>query len=148
MYYGRAGYCILPYESSDEGSLSGFMRLIRKYELCPNMICSVSGEHSVTRFVLLGRSQYPSAFSVKCKRRYLKISIDSTNSGTVAALTGAAEVLGYTLCKTESIPVSWDDGRYAMSLTFDVTGKDVAPFLLYLELEIPECAERSVYSEV
>ena len=148
VYYGRAGYCILPYESSDEGTLTGFMRLIRKYELCPNLICSVTGESNVTRFVLLGRSQYPSVYSVKSKRRYLKLSIDSSSSGTVAELTGAAAQLGYTLCKTESVPVSWDDGRYAISLTFDVTGSDVTPFLLYLELEIPECAEISAYSEV
>ena len=148
VYYGRTGYCILPYETSDEGTLSGFTRLIRKYELCPNMICSVPTEQGVTRFVLLGRGQYASAYSVRCKRRYLRTTVFAAEQTAFSRLCGVAGELKAVIRKTESVPVSWNDGRYAITVTFELPDSAISPFLLYLALEMPECDGTAVYAEI
>jgi len=148
VYYGRTGYCILPYETSEEGTLSGFTRLIRKYELCPNMVCSVPTEQGVTRFVLLGRGQYASAYSVRCKRRYLRTTVFAAEQAAFSRLCGVAGELKAVIRKTESIPVAWNDGRYAITVTFELPDSAISPFLLYLALEMPECDGTAVYAEI
>ena len=146
VYYGRVGYCILPYESSEEGTLSGFMRLIAKHELCPVRTCSVRTDHGVTRFALLGRAQYGSALSGK-GRRILKLTVDRPEPYTFLRLLSASGELGLTLRKTESAPVAWSEG-YATTLTLEIGERDVKAFLLYLALEVPECAYKAVYTEL
>ena len=145
VYNGRVGYCILPYESSDEGSLSGFVKLIAKYELSPVRVCSLATEHGSTRFVLLGRSQYLSALGGG--KRLLKITVDRPEADTVLRICSAAEELCVPLRKTESTPVSLGEG-YAAAMTFEFTGKDASPFLLYLALEVPECSEKAIFEEL
>ncbi len=54
VYYDETDYCILPFESSDEGLLLSFRRLMLKYELRVAAVVSVpSGEDSYTSFALL-----------------------------------------------------------------------------------------------
>lgn len=146
VYYGRVRYCILPYESSDEGTLSGFMKMIRKYELYTECVCSVRGERSSTRFVLLSR-QGGEMLTAKGTKRYLKVTVDSPDADTYGRLSVAASAMRLRQIKSESMPVSWDDGRYGCVLTYELCGS-AAPFLLYLSLFVPECSDRSVYIEV
>ena len=147
VYYGRVRYCILPYETSDEGTLSGFMKMIRKYELYPKCICSVRGERSSTKFVLLSR-QPSDVIAVKGAKRYLRVTVDSPDHRTFVRLCVASDALGLRLVKNESVPVSWDEGRYGNVFTFEVCEAKTEPFLLYLALCVPECSERSLYIEI
>ena len=149
VYYGRVRYCILPYETSDEGTLSGFMKMIRKYELYPKCTCSVRSERAVTKFVLLGRSACE-LLRPKSAKKYLKITVDSPDFYTFTRLCAASAALKLRLVKSESIPVSWDDGRYGSSLTFDITDAPdlAASFLLYLSREVPDCSDKAIYVEI
>lgn len=147
VYYGRAGYCILPYETSEDGTLSGFGKLIRKYELYPLMACSVPSENGVTKLALLGKNPYSGRLRAAKGRRMLKLTFDSFSEGDPVGLLSAAKELGHRLLKTESAPVSWDSGRYALSFTFEITG-DATAFLLYIALEQPECTYKAIYTEV
>lgn len=146
VYYGRVRYCILPYESSDEGTLSGFMKMIRKYELYTECVCSVRGERSSTRFVLLSR-QGGEMLTAKGSKRYLKVTVDSPDADTYVKLSVAASAMRLRQIKSESMPVSWDDGRYGCVLTYELCGS-ASPFLLFLTLFAPECSDRSVYIEI
>ena len=146
VYYGRVDYCILPYETSDEGILSGFMKLIRKFELVPSCICSVKGDKNVTKLALLGRG-YSSDFSFT-KKKYLKTTVDSVDRFSLLRLFSVAESMNLTPCKSESVPVSWNEGRYGISVTFDTNSENVVPFLLYLSLEMPECSDKILYGEL
>lgn len=147
VYYGRVRYCILPYETSEDGTLSGFMKMMRKYELYPKCICSVRGERTSTKFVLLSR-QPSEVIEVNGAKRYLRVTVDSPNPRTFVGMCVASEALGLKLVKNESVPVSWDEGRYGSVFTFDVSEAETEPFLLYLMLSVPECSERSVYVEI
>lgn len=146
VYYGRVEYCILPYETSDEGILSGFMKLIRKYELVPICICSVDGDKNVTKLALLGRS-YSSEFSFT-EKKYLKITVDSIDRFSFLRLFSVAESMNLMPCKSESVPVSWNEGRFGISVTFDANAENVVPFLLYVALEMPECSDKILYGEL
>ena len=155
VYYGRAGYCILPYESSEEGVLSGFRNLISKYELRPVLTCSVMTDASVqssTRFALLSKSAVRlnarELFSGKSLNEYLKITIGGAQEGIVEKVLAAASFNGISCTKTESVPLPWDDGRYSSAITFSLDKGDPVPFLLYLWLEVPESEIEGIYTDV
>lgn len=144
VYYGRVAYCILPYETSEEGVLSGFMKLIRKYELYPHFVCVCDGEKSATRLALLGRS--PCASEVDgSKNAHLKLTFYRPESDTLSKVSAAGCELSLSLIKSDSFPVSFEDGRYGLDITFTGRVDDVLPFLLYLELAAPECSDKAIF---
>lgn len=155
VYYGRAGYCILPYETSDDGSLSGFLKLIHKYELAPIMTVGIVTDPDpevgkMTFFALLAKNVKRISGELALKgiksTEYLKINIDDSKGNTVAEVSMAALACGLLHVKTESLPILWDRGRYMLSLTFKVNGADILPFLTWLKLSMPECSPESLYS--
>ncbi len=155
VYYGRAGYCILPYESSEEGVLSGFRRLISKYELKPVLTCSVvtdAAMQSTTRFALLAKNAMKmntdGLFHGKALHEYLKITVGGPQEKASLKVLGAASLCGLKCTKTESFPLPWDEGSYSSSLTFSLSGGNPVPFLLYLSLEVPESEIEGVYTDV
>ncbi len=156
VYYGRTGYCILPYETSAEGSLSGFRKLIRKYELEPVLTCSVQsgnasqGVQSVTKFVLLSRGCVPQ-LKIPQKtdsQKYIRITLDNPESAVQTEVYLCAMLTGMEFAKIESVPVSWDGDRYSAVMNFRVTEADPCPFLLYLRMEVQECSEICIYSDI
>ena len=155
VYYGRAGYCILPYESSEDGVLPGFRRLISKYELRPLLTCPITTDTSVqstTRFVLLSKNaariDTDKLFYGKNLSEYLKITIGGPQENAFDKVLGAASICGLKCTKTESIPLPWDEGRYSSSLTFSLGTGDPVPFLLYLRLEVPESEIEGIYTDI
>ena len=155
VYHGRAGYCILPYESSEDGTLYGFLKLIDKYELAPVMTVGVSTDtdsdiQKTTSFVLLAKNVkrvYPELKAKGIKsEEYLKISVDAQNANGALDVMNAARYCGLSYVKTESIPVMWDSGRYIFSLTFKVDNADILPFLLWLKLSMPEATPHAVFA--
>ena len=156
VYYGRTGYCILPYETSAEGSLSGFRKLIRKYELAPVLTCSVQsgnasqGVQSITKFVLLSRGCIPQLKipSQTDSQKNIRVTLDNPESAVQTKVYLCAMLTGMEFAKTESVPVSWDGDRYSTVMNFRVTEADPCPFLLYLRMEVQECSEICIYSDV
>ena len=155
VYYGRAGYCILPYESSEEGVLSGFRRLISKYELSPVLTCSVVTDTAVqgtTRFALFTKNvmrlDVKKLYAGKTVNEYLKITVGGPQERVLERVLFAASLSGLSCVKTESIPLPWDESSYSSDITFLIDGADAVPFLLYLSLEIPECEIGGVYTDI
>ncbi len=163
VYYGRAGYCILPYETSDDGSLMSFLKLIHKYELAPIMTAEVpmtdpvvtdtdpdNDIGKVTVFALLAKNVKRVSGELARKEikstEFLKINIDDPKGDTAAEAIFAALACGLMHVKTESLPILWDRGRYMLSLTFKVDGADILPFLVWLRLSLPESSPESLYS--
>lgn len=146
VYYGRVPYCILPYENSEEGALSGFMRLINKYELYPHYVCSCASEGTVTRFALLGRA--PCIIADKKREMRVRVSFHGLECGALSGVSHAASALGLSLIKTESVPLRWDEGRYGVSITFSANSENALPYLLYLAIEISECSDKAIYYKI
>ncbi len=149
VYNNRAGFCILPYETSDEGALSGFRQLIIKYELVQVMSCSVSLESAggtrITRFALLSKGFCPFILPNSAPK-FLKVILDNPSNALLSDIYDASELNGLKHVKTESIPVAWDSERYSCAITFSLGLLDPVPFLLYLALEVPEAAADSLYA--
>ncbi len=146
VYYGRVPYCILPYENSEEGVLSGFMRLIHKYELYPHYVCSCKGENGTTGMALLGRS--PCIKIESGLQMRVRVSFYSLDGSTLANVLEVAGAMNLQLIKTDSVPVSWDEGRYGAAVILSADRESVIPFLIYLALEVPECSDKAVYYKI
>ena len=149
VYYGRCGYCILPYENNDEGVLSGFKKLIIKYELTPVMMCQVvSGidETNVTRFVLLSKTPHKILKDEdKDAHLMLRITVDNPEANEMANITTIANIFGLVYNKTENYPSALYDGQYSETLVFEIANGDIIPFLLYLNLEVPSGTIDGIY---
>lgn len=146
VYYGRVPYCILPYENSEEGVLSGFMRLMHKYELYPHYVCSCRGENGTTGMALLGR--FPCTKEENGLQMRVKVSFYSLDGAMLADVLAVAGAMNLQLIKTDSVPVSWDEGRYGGVVTLSADKESVIPFLIYLALEVPECSDKLVYYQL
>ena len=156
VYYSRAGYCILPYETSDEGVLSSFRQLISKYELVSILTFPVQTDNGlggrITRFALLSKGFHTieglSDSSKTVGGRYLKITVDTPTGEAISDIMSAAHCNGLTHFKTESIPIAWDEEHYSCAITFSFGDADPLPFLLYLALEFPESSPESIYTSL
>ena len=146
VYYGRAPYCILPYENSEEGTLSGFARLMKKYELCPHYVCSCRTENGTAGMVLLGRA--PCTDVKNGLEMRLRLSFYNLNGELISKVIAVAGELGLSLFKTESLPLQWDEGRYGSSVTFCATMENIIPFLIYLALDVPACSDKAIYYRI
>lgn len=154
VYYGRCRYCILPVETSDEGSLSGFRRLVAKYELCPVLSCSIATANGTqtTRFSLFsknveriprigkgGRSRGREIFSFR-----LDAPTDESLNKTMKAL----HMYGLRVLTVNSTPVAWDEGRYSFEFSAECDNGELDSMLLFLTLEIPEYTPIGLYLQL
>ncbi|MBQ9117422.1 MAG: hypothetical protein IJY04_10395 [Clostridia bacterium] len=154
VYYGRCRYCILPIETSDEGGLSGFRRLVSKYELCPILSCSVSsgGGSQTTRSALFSKNIERLSVSgnplVKTEREVFSFRLNAPEETSLMKTIKAMHIYGLRLLKVDSTPVSWDEGRYSFEFYAECDGGNISAMLLYLELEIPEYTPIGYYSQI
>ncbi len=149
VYYSRAPYCILPVENSEEGRLSGFGRLIRKYELKIILTCNVeSANGKTTRFALLKRE----LAVVKCSSNiiegeYLEIGFNFGESQRLHEVLQAANFFGYRLNKVDSLPIYYSEKEYYFDVVFKGKG-ELERFLFWLELEVPRYEIIGVYTHI
>lgn len=149
IYYSRSPYCILPIENSEEGRLSGFGNLIRKYELKIVATCSVeSAGGKTTRFALLKRSLE----RIKCPERladgeYLEIGFNFGEEQRLADVLYAAEFFGYRLNKIDSTPMYYSEKEYYYDTVFKGSG-ELNKFLFWLELEVPRYEVIGIYTHL
>ena len=146
VFYGRAGYCILPVESLPEGRLSSFMRMIARYELKIVMICTVpAGDNGdITRFALLKKNlECLQPVRSHMARNFLEFSVTLPDGPD--GILAAARCAGLTLYKIDTISVTYTDSEYAYHMLFDVTGKSINPFLLYLCMTAPRFTPVGLY---
>lgn len=141
VYNGITEYCILPTYNDVEGKLRGFYSLINKYEL---KICSIceqisnnNGTPSVTQYALLKKGLE----SVTNKER-LEVVLSSESVFDVAEAIGFAEIFGIETLRIDS---SFDGTFY---LVFDIKGKEILPFLLYLAASFTSFIPIGLYSSV
>ena len=148
VYYGRLPFCILPYENSTEGTLSGFGALMRKYELYKQCVYSCKSENGITKLALMSRA--PCVLkSYEGKRMFLRVTFyTSEQKHALLEISAAAAALSLTLIKTESVPLSFDSERYSEEITFSGEKSQIVPFLIYLALEQTDCSDKEVFFEV
>lgn len=138
---GKCEFCILPLESSADGKLVGFSRLIAEQGLFITAVCDVENralaESNVTRFGLL--SQRPetevAAWMTAPRRTYLEL-LCTPSSLSITELMIAADFCGMTLRRMDTIPLM--DGACPLCGVWDASGADdvgYRAFLGYVSLE-------------
>ena len=153
VYYGRCRYCILPVETSDEGALSGFRRLIAKYELCPVLSCSVSTANGTqtTRFSLFAKNMERITERKKgdgfMGQEVFSFRLDAPTEASINKTVKALNMYGLRILTVNSAPVAWDEGRYSFEFSAECDG-ELDAMLLYLTLEIPEYTPIGLYLKV
>lgn len=150
VYYGRAGCCILPIESTADGRLASFRSLIRKYELKTVFTCSVeTGDGVYTKFALLKKYMT----RLKCPEKLKGDSFfefDVTLDG-ISALSGvleAAQLNDLGLARVDSLPSSYARSGYSYEMTFRTDGGFLDGFLCYLFMEDPGFTPIGIYTEI
>lgn len=160
VWGGLCEYCILPLESTTEGKLLGFSRLIIKYRLQIIAVCDVTdaGEETM-RFALLRTAgedwsaEYSPLSSEKNPVTYLEV-LHAASLPNYSEITAAAEFFGLLPLRIDTLPLkdiytlrseyAWqttlptETPPPLMTTVWQVSGKDIAAFLCYLALEASE----------
>ena len=138
VYSSYADFCILPVENSRDGLLSGFRRMIDRYELYVCGLCRIEeNEDDSVKAALLCREPlfFPRENDGRTKR-LCSLSVTLNAETPLAKLLFAAETLGAAPVHIDSVP---DESHYAdpgrsFLLTFEA-GSGILPLLNLIELE-------------
>lgn len=147
VYLGNCEYAILPLENSAEGPLTGFARLIDRYELKIAATCDIPTTDTtrITRFALLRRTLSPPE-SFDRKELFFEFTAPLSQEPSIAAILSAAEFCGLSLCRFDSRLRQVGDESYPIVHTvLQKAGGDLASFLLYLAMEAPHCEHVGIY---
>ncbi len=139
--YDKTEFCILPVESSSDGSLAWLRRLIIKYGLKISMITRVEEPlgGGVTVFALLKKSiTVPDTDG----RKYIEIRISKLHS--LGTLLSASEALGIIAVSVSSVSGSQD----THDIVFSVSEEGICGFLTYLFLEYKDFVTTGFFGEV
>lgn len=149
VYNGLSEFCILPLESSAEGQLNSFSRLIDRFALKTVATCDIPATDGVrsTRFALLRRDTLPLDPPKPTGERFFECSSPLTATPTPTDLLCAADLCGLKLYRIDSrTPTDTDDGRERrVHLVFSVGDGNLPAFLLYLSMEAPQSEICGIY---
>lgn len=149
VYYSRAPYCILPLENYEDGRLTGFVNMIRKYELKIVLTCNVENANGkITKFALLKREltviECPKSFK---EEEYLEIGFNFGQDVGLYEILEAAKYFGYKLNKVDSLPIYYSEKEYYFDVVFSGKG-DIKRLIYWLELEMPRYEILGIYTHI
>ncbi len=148
VYNGICDYCILPVESSFEGHLGSFARLIHRYELRIVATCDITGNdpERSTRYALLGKEIAP-LLGKEVAADYLEFSLPLSASPSPASILAAAKNAGLSLTRINSLP-GQEANEILVHLLFQLQKADLYPFLLFLFMQAPHFTPIGIYHHI
>lgn len=147
VYNQNCEYGILPLENSTEGPLTGFARLIARYELKIAATCDVptADDSRVTRFALLRRNPIPWK-SATDKNVFFAFSLLEGEPDS-ADILYAARCCGLTLHRMGAHAIGKNDD-IVTHYVFRTENSDLLSFLLYLGMEAPHYELQGLYPQL
>ena len=147
VYNGICEYCILPVESSAEGQLNSFSKLIERFDLKVAATCEVAGTDvsKTTRFALLSRNL--TVMTQKGKETFFEFATPLGGTPSEATLLTAAELCGLKLYRLDSLPTA-EPHRFSTHYLFKTDRADLYAFLIYLAMEAPHYDLIGIYSHL
>ena len=138
VYNGEADFCILPVESSAEGPLNAFTRLIMRYDLKIAASCDVYSGAAArsTRFALLRKRILP-LFAPADNDCYFECALPQADPAEITGILFAAELCGLRLYRTITLPSLETQTQLESHFVFRTNGADLHSFLFYLAMETP-----------
>ena len=149
VYNKTCEYCILPLENTSEGRLIGFIKLIDKFSLCINAICNVTSTDGTrsTQFALLSNQISP--ILPITSDHFLEIVFRPSDQSTATNLLLAAQICDLCLDRMDSYPDPENGIGYQFHAAFRILkAKNLATFLLYLFMEIPQHRLVGIYTRL
>ncbi len=145
VYHGRAQYCILPLQNTQDGVLTSFAHLIARYELKIFRICDIPSddEASTVRFALLRRGIVPYA----PKDGFLTLGAVLPEEISIGAFLCTTDALGARLDHLHTVPLALS-GLTSLSVTFRVTHECLSPLLLLLRTALDGYTAEGIYEAV
>ncbi len=133
---GVTEYGILPIESSEDGRLWNFARLIARFNLKIAATCDVrAGGDRVTRFALLRRNLLPPNSHADVPRLF-EGSCDISAYPSAQDLLEAARICGLETERAD-LKRSENGDKQMLHVTLSTDQGDLPAFLLYLSMEVP-----------
>lgn len=150
---GLCEYCILPLETTADGKLTGFSRLIVKYHLYITAVCDVANhalpEGNITRFALLRRVPETHALPTDGHPRYLELLHRVAVGPSFEELLTAADFCGLRLQRVDTLPMPEEPSTPPpLCVVWEVADADPEVFLTYLTLEASEDTVMGMYCDV
>lgn len=140
---GDADMCILPYENTADGKLSGFYRLIESYELKIAASCMVKSDNrdDETRYLLL--SPTLSGLSEISGITDFEFSLVDRDGTALTGLMAAANLLGVNIKSVDTFKTD-DYTVFDVRTSGDCERLDA--LILYLKLEAAEFSPLGLYA--
>ena len=143
VYNGKYDYCILPRSSHFDGTLTGFIGFIHKYELNISLSCRVpTSDGGFMSFYLLSGE---------------RTCLEGANRMALTVVTGEEYLLWELLCSARlfgarctectSLPQRFFEEK-AYFVEFDTEGADVKALALYARLALPEGNITGIYPHI
>ena len=151
VYNGAAEFCILPVESSAEGQLNSFSRLIDRYGLKIAATCDIPATDNLrsTRFALLRRDLVPLSAPDRIKEHFFECPSPLLASPTPAELLCAAQLCGLSPVRIDCRSAVDDESAAKhVHYVFRAEDGDLLAFLLYLAMEAPNCEPNGFYFHI
>ncbi len=148
VYNGLCEYGILPLESSSEGQLTGFSRLIDKFDLKIAATCDISATDGIryTKFALLCRSLNPMQEQQAEKKCFFEFSNPLNTEPSASSILSAAALCGLTLHRLDCRAGDEEsEPERAVHYVFQTEAETLPPFLLYLAMSAPSYRPTGIY---
>lgn len=143
---GDADMCILPYENTEDGKLSGFYRLIENYDLKIAASCLVRSDNreDKTRYLLLSRNLV--GLSMISGVTDFELALTDRNNGSLTRTLSAAYIIGVDIISIDTVRREGDTCVYDIRISGDSDKIDT--FILYLKLERAEFSPLGLYAVI
>ncbi len=149
VYNGVSEYCILPIETSQEGTLNSFFRLLDHYSLRIKAVCRIPTPDAAhtTRYALIGQTSTPITLN-KRYAHFFEFTLPLTGAPTVAEVLMAAQLAGLRLSLFSTLPPSDEGEAPKVRFSFSTETGHLDTFLLYLAMEAPHHEVIGVFSQI
>lgn len=130
VYYGRCTACILPFFTSEDGTLISFLRMIAKYDLKIAMTCDVSVQNgdNILRFALLRH-----ALSLP-QSRVVHVQINTVLSGklSIGTFLASCEHTGASVTDLVTLPLTYTNDFPSYTIRFRTDISNLPSLILFL----------------
>ena len=146
VYYDRCSYCILPLQSTEDGLLTSFTRMIAKYDLKIALVTDVPMQDgdATMRYTLLKRgmeTRIP-------ETGYLQATFVLPRKIPCGAFLAACEACGASLDRVTTVPLHYTSDLASLTVCFRVDRSSAAPLLLFLRETLESYTPDGLFASV
>ena len=142
---GKAAFSILPIEDSTEGKLTRFYEQIDRFELhiAAALDMPARADGNQVRVALVDKGE--TSIATNGYAHVTECLLFEENKRSLTAVLDAAEALGLTLHRIDSLPISYRDDGFSKHLVFEGSGAACQRLHAYLALFMPRTSVTADY---